>query len=143
MPTAEPSRISTLTTLALPIPILDVGLSARLEYRIMQPGYVPEYFDQTYDLGRFQYFAPGPVVSHAYIRVEQAGVPVSVGGLRVEPGDMLFGDRHCVLLIPQEIAAELPEAANRIVEREQKLIGWVRSDDFSLDRLSEMRQVKH
>jgi len=91
----------------------------------------------------FQYFAPGPVVSHAYIRVEQVGVPVSVGGLRVEPGDMLFGDRHGVLLIPQEIAAELPEAADRIVEREQKLIGWVRSDDFSLDRLSEMRQVKH
>jgi hypothetical protein len=44
-----------LTTIALPIPILDVGLQARLEYRIMQPGYIPEYFDQTYDLGRFQY----------------------------------------------------------------------------------------
>ena len=91
----------------------------------------------------FHYFAPGPVVSHAYIRVEEAGVPVNVGGLQVEPGDLVFGDRHGVLLIPQEVAAELPEAADRIVEREQKLIGWVRSDDFSLDRLGEMREVKH
>jgi 4-hydroxy-4-methyl-2-oxoglutarate aldolase len=91
----------------------------------------------------FQYFAPGPVVSHAYIRVEQAGVPVVVAGLRVEPGDLIFGDRHGVLLVPQEIAAELPAAADKIVEREQKLIAWVRSDEFSLDRLAEMRQVKH
>jgi 4-hydroxy-4-methyl-2-oxoglutarate aldolase len=91
----------------------------------------------------FHYFAPGPVVSHAYIRVEEAGIPVSVAGLRVEPGDLLFGDRHGVLLIPQEVAAELPAAADEIVAREQKLIGWVRSDEFSLDRLGEMRQVKH
>src|SRR5207244_2789580 len=31
------------------------GLQARLEYRVMQPGYIPEYFDQTYDIGRLQY----------------------------------------------------------------------------------------
>jgi regulator of RNase E activity RraA len=92
---------------------------------------------------RFQYFAPGPVVSHAYIRVENAAVPVTVAGLHVEPGDLLFGDRHGVLLIPQEIAADLPAAADKIVEREQKLIAWVRSDEFSLDRLAEMREVKH
>jgi len=48
-------HLGILSTLALPIPILDVGLTARLEYRIMQPGYIPEYFDQTYDIGRFQY----------------------------------------------------------------------------------------
>ena len=78
----------------------------------------------------FQYFARGAVVSHAYIRVEEAGIPVTVGGLHVEPGDLVFGDRHGVLLIPQEIAAELPAAAEEIIEREQKLIAWVRSDDF-------------
>jgi regulator of RNase E activity RraA len=91
----------------------------------------------------FHYFSPAPIVSHAYIRVEEVGVPVTVGGLRVEPGDLLFGDRHGVLLIPQEIAAELPAAADKIIAREQNLIAWVRSDDFSLERLAEMRQVKH
>src|SRR5436305_1880672 len=43
-----------LTDIYLPVPILDINVQARLEYRMMQPGYIPEYFDQTYDLGRVQ-----------------------------------------------------------------------------------------
>jgi hypothetical protein len=45
-----------LTDIYLPVPILEINIQARLEYRMMQPGYIPEYFDQTYDLGRVQYF---------------------------------------------------------------------------------------
>src|SRR5438105_720490 len=37
-----------LTDINLPIPVLELTISARLEYRMMQPGYIPEYFDQTY-----------------------------------------------------------------------------------------------
>jgi hypothetical protein len=44
-----------LTDIRLPIPLLEVGLQAKLEYRMMQAGYIPEYFDQVYDLGRVQY----------------------------------------------------------------------------------------
>ena len=44
-----------LTDLYLPVPVLQINVQARLEYRMMQPGYIPEYFDQTYDLGRIQY----------------------------------------------------------------------------------------
>lgn len=33
---------------------LDVSLSTRLELRELQAGYLPEYFDQPYDLGRYQ-----------------------------------------------------------------------------------------
>ena len=44
-----------LTDIYLPIPLLEVNVEARLEYRMMQAGYIPEYFDQTYDLGRVQY----------------------------------------------------------------------------------------
>jgi regulator of RNase E activity RraA len=91
----------------------------------------------------FQYFARGVVVSHGYVRVEEAGRQVRVGGLEVQPGDVIFGDQHGVLLIPADIAAELPRAADEIIEREQNLIRWVRSEDFSLDRLAEMRRVRH
>ena len=52
-------HLGVLATIALPIPIIDIGLSSRLEYRIMQAGYIPEYFDQTYDIGRFQYATYG------------------------------------------------------------------------------------
>ena len=49
-----------LTEIYLPVPVLDISVQARLEYRMMQPGYIPEYFDQTYDLGRVQYVGSCP-----------------------------------------------------------------------------------
>ncbi|MGH7912529.1 MAG: RraA family protein, partial [Candidatus Dormibacteraceae bacterium] len=40
------------------------------------------------DLG-FHFFSQSIGVSHAYVRLEQAEVPVTVGGLLVRPGDLL------------------------------------------------------
>ncbi|HEY4028210.1 MAG TPA: RraA family protein [Candidatus Dormibacteraeota bacterium] len=91
----------------------------------------------------FHFFARGPGVSHAYVRLESIGEPVRVGGLTVRPGDLVHADQHGVLLIPHEIAAELPAAADRIIEREQEFIRWVRSAEFDPDRLAEMRRVRH
>jgi 4-hydroxy-4-methyl-2-oxoglutarate aldolase len=91
----------------------------------------------------FQFFARGPGVSHAYVRVETAGEPVTVGGLRVTPGDLIHADQHGVLLVPLEIAAELPAAADRVIAAEQSLLSWVRSSDFNADELIERRRVKH
>ena len=48
-------HVGVLTNLFLPVPIIAVDLQTRFEYRFMKPGYIPEYFDQTYDLGRIQY----------------------------------------------------------------------------------------
>jgi regulator of RNase E activity RraA len=87
----------------------------------------------------FHFFAAGPSVSHAYVRVETIGEPVEIGGLVVAPGDLLHADQHGVLKIPLEIAAELPAAADRVIEREQSLLRWVRSPEFDPDRLAEMR----
>jgi 4-hydroxy-4-methyl-2-oxoglutarate aldolase len=91
----------------------------------------------------FQFFARGPGVSHAYVRVESAGRPVTVGGLRVSPGDLIHADQHGVLLIPREIAAQLPAAAEHVIAGEQALLGWVRSSEFDADELIERRRVKH
>jgi 4-hydroxy-4-methyl-2-oxoglutarate aldolase len=91
----------------------------------------------------FQFFARGPGVSHAYVRVESAGEPVTVGGLRVSPGDLIHADQHGVLLIPREVAAELPAAAERVIGAEQSLLKWVRSPDFDADELIERRRVRH
>jgi regulator of RNase E activity RraA len=66
-----------------------------------------------------------------------------VGGLRVKPGDLIHADQHGVLLVPIEIAAELPAAADRVIAGEQSLLRWVRSSDFNADELIERRRVKH
>jgi regulator of RNase E activity RraA len=91
----------------------------------------------------FHFFARGPGVSHAYVRVEAAGKPVTVGGLPVSPGDLMHADQHGVLLIPREIAGELPAAAERVIAAEQSLLRWVRSPEFDADELIERRRVKH
>jgi 4-hydroxy-4-methyl-2-oxoglutarate aldolase len=88
----------------------------------------------------FQFFARGVGVSHAYQRLESCGEPVLVGGLLVHPGDLLHADQHGVLLIPHEIAADLPAAADAVIAREQALLRWVRSADFDPRQLAEMRQ---
>jgi regulator of RNase E activity RraA len=87
----------------------------------------------------FHFFAAGPSVSHAYVRVESVGEPVEIGGLLIAPGDLLHADQHGVLKIPSQIAAELPAAADRVIESEQALLRWVRSDDFDPDHLTAMR----
>ncbi len=94
------------------------------------------------DMG-FHFFASGPGVSHAYVRLESVGDPVHVGGLTVRPGDLIHADQHGVLLVPADIAAELPAAADRIIEREQEFIRWVRSAEFDPDRLADMRRIRH
>jgi len=94
--------------------------------------------DEARSMG-FHFFARGPSVSHAYVRVETIGEPIEIGGLTVAPGDLLHADQHGVLKIPQEIAADLPAAADRVIETEQTLLRWVRSDEFDPDRLAEMR----
>lgn len=91
----------------------------------------------------FHFFARGPGVSHAYVRVESAGQPVTVGGLRVSPGDLIHADRHGVLLIPRQVVGELSAAAERVIAAEQSLLRWVRSSEFDADELIERRRVKH
>jgi regulator of RNase E activity RraA len=87
----------------------------------------------------FHFFARAVGVSHGYVRTESVGEPVTVGGLTVGPGDLLHADKYGVLLIPAEIAAELPAAADRVIAAEQEFIGWVRSPEFDPAQLPERR----
>jgi len=89
------------------------------------------------DLG-FQLFAGNVAVSHAYAHMFDLACVVKVGGLEVKPGDLLHGDRHGILTIPRQIAAEIPNAAARLQQGEQKVIDFCRSKEFSVEKLSQM-----
>jgi 4-hydroxy-4-methyl-2-oxoglutarate aldolase len=39
-------------------------------------------------------------------KVVDYGIPIEIGGVRIRPGDILFGDRDGVLVIPREAEAE-------------------------------------
>ena len=88
-----------------------------------------------------QLFAGSIAVSHAYAHIFEIGTPVSVGGMKVETGDLLHGDRHGALLIPSEIAAQIPDVAARLQSAEQKVINFCRSSSFSVTKLNEVMKT--
>ena len=85
----------------------------------------------------FHLFAGAVSVSHAYAHIIDFGGPVRVGGLAVEPGQIVQGDRHGVQVIPGEIASRIPEAAAKALENERMVIELCRSEKFTLARLRE------
>ena len=85
-----------------------------------------------------QLFAGSIAVSHAYAHIFDVGAPVTVGGAKIHPGELLHGDRHGLLTIPAEIASAVPAAAARIELAEEKVIEFCRSGNFSVEQLSEV-----
>ena len=82
-----------------------------------------------------QLFAGNVAVSHAYAHIFDFGSKVKVGGLEVNPGDLLHGDRHGLLTVPKEIAPEIPAAAAKLRQAEQRVIDFCRSQEFSVEKL--------
>ena len=83
----------------------------------------------------FPVFSRNIAVSHAYMHIVEVGGPVTVGGLRIAPGDLLHGDQHGIVQIPAKIANEIPAAVARIRERERGIVDYCRSADFSIEGL--------
>jgi 4-hydroxy-4-methyl-2-oxoglutarate aldolase len=86
----------------------------------------------------FQAFAGNVAVSHAYAHIFDLGKPVKVSGLEIKPGDLLHGDQHGILTIPNEIAGEIPRVAATLQETEQTVIDYCRSKEFSVEGLSKL-----
>jgi 4-hydroxy-4-methyl-2-oxoglutarate aldolase len=74
-------------------------------------------------------------VSHAYAHLFDFGSKVSVGGLEVQPGDLMHGDRHGILTIPKQTASEIPAAAAKLRQADKEVIDFCRSQEFSVDKL--------
>lgn len=86
---------------------------------------------------QFPLFAGGVTPSHAYAHFVDFGGEVKIGGLKIQTGDLLHGDRHGVISIPNQIATKLPLVARNFRESERKIIEICRSPEFSLDALHE------
>jgi len=83
----------------------------------------------------FHFFAQFIQVSHAYVHLEDWGTPVAVGGLTIKPDDLLHGDLHGVIHIPDEIAHDLARATADVERRERVIIAAAQSPDFSVEKL--------
>ncbi len=72
-------------------------------------------------------FTGSTICAHAYCHILHVGLPVRVGGLMVDPGDLLHGDANGVTNIPVEIAAEVADLAGPFVDAEKIVLDYARS----------------
>ncbi len=89
----------------------------------------------------FHIYAKEVSASHAYVHLVEIGIPITVGGLAVNMGDLLHGDKHGVTSIPLDIADRIPAMVQTIADYEQQTIGLCQSRDFSLEKLKEIAKI--
>jgi 4-hydroxy-4-methyl-2-oxoglutarate aldolase len=87
----------------------------------------------------FGLFAAGPIVGHANVRFVELNTPVKIGGLVVNPGDLVHADEHGATVIPEGInLVELIRVIDHVIEAEEKVKGFCRTPNFKLDELDDL-----
>jgi regulator of RNase E activity RraA len=89
---------------------------------------------------KYPVFTGSTICSHAYCHMLHLGLPVRVGGLIVEQGDLLHGDANGVTNIPLDIARDVADVCDEFVAAEALMLDYVKGPgEKSVDRFSELR----
>ena len=83
----------------------------------------------------FQVLCGKVTPSHAWVHAIAFGGTVDVFGMVVRSDDLIHADRHGAVVIPLEVAREVPKAVELCARREEPILKVARSPDFSLDAL--------
>lgn len=73
--------------------------------------------------------------SHVWADLTAIDIPVSIAGMQVRPGDLIHADRHGAVVIPHQVAHDVPAAAARIVRKEAVILDACKQPGFSTDVL--------
>ncbi|QFT01791.1 hypothetical protein FIV06_30440 (plasmid) [Labrenzia sp. THAF191b] len=57
--------------------------------------------------------------SHGFVHVRELGTPVSIFGLTVQDGDLVYADRHGAVVIPAEVIPGLKEGIAKLFASEK------------------------
>ncbi len=95
----------------------------------------------------FPCFTGGTIASHGYCQIAELNVPVRVGGVWINPGDLLHGDRNGVAVIPPEIADRVPDGCVGLAEAEAVVLNYLKAgnatpEGFTAARVECHRQIK-
>src|ERR1017187_2335266 len=94
--------------------------------------------DQVRRLG-FPAFSNGAVCSHGYSHIVDIGRTVRVGGLTIQPGDLIHADANGVTTIPLDIAADVAECAAGLARAESLVLDYLKSSGPTAKGFSEAR----
>jgi len=77
-------------------------------------------------------FVGSKICAHGYCHFTSIGEDVRVGGLVVRTGDLLHGDMNGVTNIPHEIASEVADACQALVDAEQAVLEYVKGSSVTI-----------
>ena len=92
-------------------------------------------------LGGFQYFCAGLVVSHGNPICVSVNTEVTISGMVVKPGDLLHGDINGIVMIPDEIAGQVADAARETWAKEEVTMRNIISPGFTFKQQTE--EIQH
>ena len=75
---------------------------------------------------KYPAFTGCTICAHAYCHTLNIGLPIRVGGLMVNQGDLLHGDANGVTNIPPDIATEAADIAGDFIGAEQIVLDYVK-----------------
>lgn len=76
---------------------------------------------------KYSVFTGSTICSHGYCHMLHLGLPVRVGGLMVNQGDLLHGDANGVTSIPLDIAQEVADVAEEFIAAEDIVMKYVKA----------------
>jgi regulator of RNase E activity RraA len=91
----------------------------------------------------FPCFTGGTICSHGYCQIVELNVPVRVGGVWVNPGDLLHGDRNGVTTIPAEWAAAVAAGCPGLTAAEAVVLDYLKGGNPTPDGYSAARAECH
>lgn len=92
------------------------------------------------DAINFPTFTNGAIAAHGFCHFPQVNVPVTVGGMVIQTGDLLHGDLNGVTRIPHEIAAEVPDVCREIAKAEAIVLDYLRGSSVNLTGFESARK---
>ncbi len=83
----------------------------------------------------FQMLAGSISPSHAYVHVEDYGMPVNIHGMAVESGNLIHADRHGAVIVPADKIAAMRPALDKINAHEKKIIDAARASNGDVETI--------
>jgi len=83
----------------------------------------------------FQFIADRIGPSHAHVHLEAFDLDVNVSGMLVSSGDLVHADRHGAVVIPHDVARQVPDACKLLERREAVILEACRQPDFDVEAL--------
>jgi len=88
----------------------------------------------------FPCFTSGTICSHGYCQIAELDVPVRVGGVWINPGDLLHGDRNGITTIPKNLAAATAEGCTGLADAEAVVLNLLRGGSVTANEFATARK---